>query len=216
MKRTTMIISIILLLIFAVTPNVMCKDLMEVAGQLSIESIGALRVVNEPKSSLRGILTFTNASTEKIRVKNGEFILTLNPCNIGFGEEVKGIPVEFLGGEEPLLPNVRLVLGSASIGKGNSLSSYIASELPYLEIESQSDKSIILDIKWPQDETTRYEKLCHLTNYLGQPDSVKKITLQGKTQIGLQSVTGTHGWVYQEVEVELKFIPKIQPKVVLK
>ena len=210
MKKLTVFFIFCVLLNIGLAAPSSGLDITAVSDLLYIESIDAIRIINEPKPALRIIAKFKNSSERTIRIKNGYFEVFINPK---MSKPVKDITKQ-LGGEDELQPIKVLNLGFAKMGAGKTEYSYFISELDFFEINAGEAKSGILEIMLPMDEPKRNIKIHRLINYIGLPGSFESISLIGKVTVGFG---GKRGWAYQDLSLlELYYEPKLQNQVLFK
>ena len=178
-------------------------DWTGIQDKLVIKSINALHIIDSPKHALRVLVTIDNSTDSTLRIKNGEFKLSLHPSSDFVSKEAlkamdpNGIP-----------PTEELYLGKARVAQGKKEGSFFAAEVSALEIPAMSQKLTILDVDLPQDDKSRLELLTKLVNFVGLPTSFRSINMMGRASIG---TGGDRGWVYQDsLLMELYYKPQLQ------
>ena len=209
MKRTIIAVSMFVLFAFVVV-GLAQAGIMDLPNKLTIKQINAISILDKPQNVLRILVTFDNASENSVRIRKGSFKVFMNPESKDYLTEDKRKSLH--SGCKKLKPNRRLYLGNAKIGYGSDVKSNFAARLRYFEIAPQTQTDTILEIPLKMHEVERQLLIYRLINYMGYPDSTKKILLEGKAKVGLGV---EKGWAYQEIELELNFVPKIQREVLM-
>ena len=210
MKKFTTLIAVLVLFSLPLNALAASFELLALHDNITIQSIDSIRIIDTPRPTLRILATFKNESERTVRMKNGDFMISIVPDKNFKADEM----IAALGVSPKLAPDTELILGNAKIGAGKTAKSKFAASLKHFELQSNSETKTILEIQLPPSEPERHRKITHLINYIGLPGAFKHISMIGKTTIG---IGGAKGWAYQDLSLlELYYVPTMQSQVLFR
>jgi len=196
MKRSIFIILFYLLfLTSSVTGNDSLYKKDTADDSLYIKSLDAFHFENRLNPPvLRLQLTFYNRTNRKLRIKDGDFEIFINPNNMGYKgfedsptDSLGQMDRELFGGDLEMMNRLtrKLSIGKTKIAVGNApASNCTATNIQYIEILSHSAATKIIEVNLPKSLEERIQTIYLMMNYLGLPKSSKIFLLDGKATLG--------------------------------